>query len=102
MKLDPKFIAGHIGDMTSLETINSFKLLLNSIGTKNYEFREKFFYINGDNKINYIFNTSINRIEESDLIILIGSNPRTEATILNARIRKNIFIKTFTNFFNRF
>ena len=92
-EVEPNSIAGHIGDMTSLETINSFKLLLNSIGTKNYEFREKFFYINGDNKINYIFNTSINRIEESDLIILIGSNPRTEATILNARIRKTFLSK---------
>ena len=92
-EVEPNSIAGHIGDMTSLETINSFKLLLNSIGTKNYEFREKFFYINSDNKINYIFNTSINRIEESDLIILIGSNPRTEATILNARIRKTFLSK---------
>ena len=42
--------------------------------------------------MNYIFNSSIKGIEESDLIILIGTNPRHEATILNARIRK-AFIK---------
>ena len=38
--------------------------------------------------MNYLFNSSINGIEESDLILLIGCNPRQEATILNARIRK--------------
>ncbi len=38
--------------------------------------------------MNYIFNSSISGIEESDLILLIGTNPRYEATILNARIRK--------------
>ena len=92
-KTDPKFIAGHVGDMSSLETINSFKTLLNSIGSENYDFREKFFYINDKNKINYIFNTSISKIEQSDFILLIGTNPRTEATILNARIRKAFLSK---------
>ena len=52
------------------------------------EFREKDFYINSEEKINYIFNSSIAGIEDSDLILLIGTNPRHEATILNARIRK--------------
>ena len=41
-----------------------------------------------------IFSTlQLIQIEESDLIILIGSNPRTEATILNARIRKTFLSK---------
>jgi len=90
---DPKLIAGHTGDMSSLETINSFKTFLNSIGSNNYDFRERFFYINEKNKENYIFNTSINGIEKSDFILLIGTNPRTEATILNARIRKTFLSK---------
>ena len=37
---------------------------------------------------NYLFNSSINGIEEADLILLIGTNPRFEATMINARIRK--------------
>jgi NADH-quinone oxidoreductase subunit G len=37
---------------------------------------------------NYLFNSTINGIEETDLILLIGTNPRFEATMLNARIRK--------------
>ena len=90
---NPETIAGHIGDMTSMETINSFKNLLNSIGTNNYEFREKPFYINPKNKINYIFNSSINGIEKCDLLLLVGANPRHEATMLNARIRKSFVNK---------
>ena len=38
---------------------------------------------------NYLFNSTINGIEESDFILLVGTNPRYEATILNARIRKS-------------
>ena len=36
----------------------------------------------------YLFNTSIAGIEEADALLIIGSNPRTEAPVLNARIRK--------------
>ena len=44
--------------------------------------------------MNYIFNSSIKGIErESDLNSLIGTNPRHEATMLNARIRKDICSK---------
>ncbi len=92
-EIDPKLIAGHVGDMSSLETINSFKSLFNSIGSNSFDFREKFFHINHDNKANYIFNTSIKNIEKSDFILLIGTNPRTEATMLNARIRKTFLSK---------
>ena len=45
-------------------------------------------YLNSSDKINYLFNSSIQGIEESDLILLVGCNPRHEATMVNARIRK--------------
>ncbi len=81
-------IAGHIGDMVSLENATGFKKLFKILKSDNLEFREKKFYINPSEKMNYIFNSSIKGIEESDLILLIGTNPRHEATMLNARIRK--------------
>ena len=90
---DKKSIGAHIGDLESLETINSFKSMLENIGISDYDFREKPFYINPKNKINYIFNSSIRGIEDSDCIILVGCNPRHEATILNARIRKTFVSK---------
>ena len=87
-EIKPDEIAGHVGDMTNLENSLAFKKLFKNLNSDNLEFREKQFYINSKDKINYIFNSSINGIEESDLILLIGTNPRHEGTILNARIRK--------------
>ena len=81
-------IAGHIGDMINLENALAFKKLFKSLKSNNLEFREKKFYINPADKSNYIFNSSIKGIEDSDLILLIGTNPRHEATMVNARIRK--------------
>ena len=85
-------IGGHIGDMISLENALSFKKFFSALKTNNLEFRERKFYINSSEKSNYIFNSSIKGIEESDLILLVGTNPRQEATMLNARIRK-VFAK---------
>jgi len=81
-------IGGHVGDLISLENSLAYKNFFNEIDSSNLEFRERKFYINPKDKINYIFNSSIQGIEESDLILLIGSNPRHEATMINARIRK--------------
>ncbi len=88
-KTSPDKIVGLTGDMTNMETMyivkNFFEKTLNS---KYLESRCKHTYVNFENRNNYIFNSSIEGIEESDLILLIGSNPRYEATILNSRIRK--------------
>ena len=81
-------IGGHIGDMVNLENALAFKKFFKVLNCNNLEFREKKFYINSSEKMNYLFNSSIRGIEESDLILLIGTNPRHEATMVNARIRK--------------
>ena len=90
---DKNQIGFHAGDMLSMETINSLKEFAKKLSIPNYEFREKPFYLNSDNKMDYIFNSSIKGIEESDCIVLIGTNPRHEATMLNARIRKAFVAK---------
>jgi NADH-quinone oxidoreductase subunit G len=90
--IQPQEIGGHIGDIINMENALAFKKLFKIFKSNNLEFREKKFYINSKEKINYIFNSSIAGIEESDLILLIGTNPRHEATILNARIRK-VFVQ---------
>ncbi len=87
-------IGGHIGDLVNLENALAFKKFFNVLDSQNLEFREKKFYINSSEKSNYIFNTSIKGIEQSDLILLIGTNPRLEATMLNARIRKTFVQKS--------
>ena len=85
---EPHEIGGHIGDLVNLENSLGFKKLFSALKVKDLEFREREFYINSSEKINYLFNSSIKGIEQSDLILLIGTNPRHEATMLNARIRK--------------
>ena len=87
-EINPKEVGGHIGDMVNLENALAFKKFFSVLNSYNLEFREREFYINSSEKSNYIFNSSIKGIEESDLILLIGTNPRYEATMLNARIRK--------------
>ena len=89
---EPHEIGGHIGDLVNLENSLGFKKLFSALKVKDLEFREREFYINSSEKINYLFNSSIKGIEQSDLILLVGTNPRYEATMLNARIRK-IFAK---------
>ena len=81
-------IGGHIGDMVNLENALAFKKFFKILNSNNLEFREKKFYINSSEKMNYLFNSSIKGIEDSDLLLLIGTNPRHEATMVNARIRK--------------
>ena len=82
-------IAGFVGDLTNMEASYIFKEFLErTIDTKNYESRSFDMFIDSSKRENYLFNSTINGIEESDFILLIGTNPRFEATMLNARIRK--------------
>jgi NADH-quinone oxidoreductase subunit G len=83
-------IGGLIGDMVDLETIFSLNNLIQNVsGSSSVDFRQKDFYIDPSHPSNYLFNSSISGIDNADLILLIGSNPRLEATIVNLRIRKN-------------
>ena len=83
-------IAGFTGDLTNMETLYVAKEFFNkTIKSKYLDSRISNTYVNTTNKENYIFNSTINGIEDSDLIVLIGTNPRYEATILNLRIRKS-------------
>ena len=85
----PDKIVGLTGDMTNMETMYIAKIFFKeTLNSKYLESRCKHTYVNFKNRNNYIFNSTIDGIEESDLILLIGSNPRYEATILNSRIRK--------------
>ena len=96
----PEKIAGFTGDLTNMETLFIAKEFFEkTIKSKYLESRIENVYVNNSNRSNYIFNSQINGIEESDLILLIGANPRLEATILNARIRKS-FIKNKTKIFS--
>ena len=82
-------ICGFVGDLINMEASFIFKEFFErTLDSKKYDFRSQKSFIDSSTRENYIFNSTINGIEEADLILLIGTNPRFEATMLNARIRK--------------
>jgi len=96
----PNEIAGIVGDLADLEMIYSFKSFFkDTLESNNFECRQDRIYLNPKERMNYIFNSSINGIEETDFILLVGTNPRLEATILNARIKK-AFTKNQVNIYS--
>ena len=83
-------ICGFVGDLANMEASFIFKEFFErTLESKRYDSRSKNSFIDNSNRENYLFNSTINGIEEFDLILLIGTNPRYEATMLNARIRKS-------------
>ncbi len=82
-------ICGFVGDLTNMETSFIFKEFFDrTIGTNKYESRSNQRFVDNTVRENYLFNSTINGIEDADFILLVGTNPRYEATMLNARIRK--------------
>ena len=82
-------ICGFVGDLANMEASFIFKEFFDrTIDTNKYDSKSSKRFIDNSVRENYLFNSTINGIEESDLILLIGTNPRFEATMLNARIRK--------------
>ncbi|MGE0239539.1 MAG: NADH-quinone oxidoreductase subunit NuoG, partial [Parvibaculaceae bacterium] len=94
----PERIGILLGDLVGAEEAFSIKQLANALGIANIDCRQDGTPL-GDSggRAGYLFNATIAGIEEADAIVLIGSNPRLEASVLNARIRKrwirgNVFI----------
>lgn len=80
-------VAAIVGDLVPAEAIKALKDLMASIGAPHTDCRQdgaKF----GAERASYLFNSGVAGIERADRILLIGTNPRIEAPIVNARIRK--------------
>ena len=78
------------GDLATVEEMYALKLLMQSLGSPNIDARQDGSVSNTANgRASYIFNPAIDGIELADAILIIGSNPRFEASLLNARIRKH-------------
>src|SRR6201986_2348001 len=76
------------GDLCDAESMLVLKDLLASLGSSNIDCRQDGAKLDASRRDFYCFNTSIAGIEEADAILIVGSNPRKEAPVLNARIRK--------------
>jgi|AGTN01.3.fsa_nt_gi NADH-quinone oxidoreductase, chain G len=81
-------IAAIAGDQADAETLVAVKDLLASLGSGNIDCRQDGARLDASVRASYLFNTGIAAIEEADALLVIGSNPRKEAPVLTARIRK--------------
>ncbi len=77
------------GNLTDVETMMVMKDYLDKLGSGHYDCRQNGSMLPAAHRSQYIFNTTINGIEEADHCLIIGCNPRYEASIVNARIRKS-------------
>ena len=76
------------GKFTDIETLFAAKLFSKSLGSKYYDCRYDNAQFVLGSQDSYMFNSSIQEIDNADAILLVGSNPRWEASVLNSRIRK--------------
>ncbi len=76
------------GDLVDTETMWVAKQLLKELGSPHMDCRQDGALHDASNPGSYRFNTTISGIEEADACLIIGANPRLEAPLLNARIRK--------------
>ena len=84
-----KKIIALMDSILDIKDIFFFKQLLNEFGINNLQYSSKVYNINMDLPYFFEFNSMIKNIDCADAILLIGVNPKIEAAVLNARIRKN-------------
>ena len=85
----PQKIGAIVGDLASVEEVFALKALMQALGVSNLDARQDGAKLDPAlGRASYIFNATIAGIEEADAILLIGTDPRREAAVLNARIRK--------------
>src|SRR5690606_32783100 len=82
-----KKVAGLIGDLANVEAAYSLKTLIEGLGGK-VESRLDGARLPIGNRSAYVGTATIEDIDNAKTILLIGTNPRNEAPVLNARIRK--------------
>ncbi|SEO88423.1 NADH-quinone oxidoreductase subunit NuoG [Rhodopseudomonas pseudopalustris] len=83
-----KKIGAIAGDLAAVEEMFALKQLLEKLGSSNLAAPSVAAFDPKAGRASYIFNPTIAGIEQADALLIIGSNPRKEAAILNARIRK--------------
>ena len=86
-------IAALTGQLSAVEEIFALKKLLEKLGVENFDCRLSGEKLSADDRASYLFNTTIAGIDSADACLLIGVNPRKDAPILNARIRKRFLSK---------
>ena len=81
-------IGAIVGDQADAESMQALKDLMQALGSPNLDCRQDGAAVIPGQRASYLFNSTVQGIEEADAVLLIGCNPRWESPVLNARIRK--------------
>ncbi|TVR09890.1 MAG: NADH-quinone oxidoreductase subunit G [Salinarimonadaceae bacterium] len=85
----PDRIGAIAGDLAAVEEMFALKSLMDALGVKNLDARQDGTVLDpAHGRASYVFNPTIEGIEDADAILIVGSNPRLEASLVNVRIRK--------------
>jgi NADH-quinone oxidoreductase subunit G len=87
-RLDGKRIGAIAGGLAAVEEMFALKDLLSKFGSANFDLDDGAAFNPANGRGSYIFNPGIAGIDQADALLIVGSNPRKEAAIINARIRK--------------
>ena len=87
-KLPGAKVGAIAGDLCDAESMIALKDLLAELGSENLDCRQDGAPLDASRRDFYLFNSTIAGIEEADAILLVGTNPRREAPVLAARLRK--------------
>ncbi|KAL6223582.1 hypothetical protein ACLB2K_006966 [Fragaria x ananassa] len=89
-KVKPEEIVGVAGQLSDAESMMALKDFLNKMGSNNVWCEGNGSNRDADLRSGYIMNSSIGGLEKADAFLLVGTQPRVEAAIVNARIRKTV------------
>ena len=92
-------IAAVTGNLTDVESMLALKDLMVSLGSPNLECRQDGAKINPADRASYIMNTGIAALEQADAVLIIGTDIRREAPLVNTRLRK-AYLKNGLKAFN--
>ncbi|MBI3113656.1 MAG: molybdopterin-dependent oxidoreductase, partial [Rhodospirillales bacterium] len=88
-------VAAIAGDLADCESMMALKDLMTALGSPHTDCRQDGAKLDSACRAGYLFNTTIAGIDKADACLLIGTNPRREAPVLNARLRKRFLAGGF-------
>ena len=86
--LDGNKIGAIAGDLCDAEAMVCLKDLMTALGSPNIDCRQDGAKLDGTSRAGYLLNTTIAGLENADAVLLVGTNPRLEAPLVNTRLRK--------------
>lgn len=84
---DPSLMRAVAGKLCDAESVVALKDLFNRVGAGD-TVAEGVEGVSADSRASYLFNSNLVGVEDADLVLLVGSDPRVEAPVLNARLRR--------------